>query len=95
MLILFKAEVRQQNFGMVSRAFIRVIDDLTNQEMCRFDLTEEASLLSSMVSHNMLSLSCFPPSSLSPFDYARYLAKCTGIIMNGNSGLSDKAFREV
>jgi len=46
---IYEAEVRQQNFGMVSRAFIRVVDDLTNQEMCRFDLTEEASLLSSMI----------------------------------------------
>jgi tellurium resistance protein TerD len=46
---IYEAEVRQQNFGMVSRAFIRVVDDLSNQEMCRFDLTEEASLLSSMI----------------------------------------------
>lgn len=42
--------MRQQNFGMVSRAFIRVVDDFTNQEICRFDLSEEASMLSTMVS---------------------------------------------
>lgn len=47
---MLTAELRQQNFGMVSRAFIRVVDDLSNQEMCRFDLTEEASLLNTMVS---------------------------------------------
>lgn len=35
---------------MVSRAFIRVVDDFTNQEICRFDLSEEASMLNSMVS---------------------------------------------
>lgn len=46
---IYEAEMRQQNFGMVSRAFIRVVDDLTNQEMCRFDLTEEASLLNTMI----------------------------------------------
>jgi len=46
---IYEAEQRQQNFGMVSRAFIRVVDDLTNQEICRYDLTEEASLLSTMI----------------------------------------------
>jgi len=46
---IYDAEQRQQNFGMVSRAFIRVVDDLTGQEICRYDLTEEASLLSTMI----------------------------------------------
>jgi len=46
---IYEAEIRRQNFGMVSRAFIRVVDELTNNEMCRFDLTEEASLLSTMI----------------------------------------------
>lgn len=46
---IYEAELRRQNFGMVSRAFIRVVDDLSNQEMCRFDLSEEASMLSSMI----------------------------------------------
>lgn len=35
------AEQRQQNFGMVQRAFIRVVDQDTQQEIVRFDLTEE------------------------------------------------------
>jgi tellurium resistance protein TerD len=46
---IYEAEMRQQNFGMVSRAFIRVVDDFTHQEMCRFDLSEEASLLNTMI----------------------------------------------
>lgn len=46
---IYEAEMRQQNFGMVSRAFIRVVDDSTNQEICRFDLSEEASMLNSMI----------------------------------------------
>jgi len=46
---IYEAEVRQQNFGMVSRAFIRVVDDFSNQEICRYDLTEEASMLNSMI----------------------------------------------
>jgi len=46
---IYEAEVRQQNFGMVSRAFIRVFNAETNQEIVRYDLTEEASLLSCMI----------------------------------------------
>lgn len=46
---IYEAEMRQQNFGMVSRAFIRVVDDATNQEICRYDLSEEASLLNTMI----------------------------------------------
>lgn len=46
---IYEAELRQQNFGMVSRAFIRVVDDFTNQEICRFDLSEEASLFNTMI----------------------------------------------
>eukprot|EP01111_Echinosteliopsis_oligospora_P001635 TRINITY_DN123_c0_g1_i1.p1 TRINITY_DN123_c0_g1~~TRINITY_DN123_c0_g1_i1.p1 ORF type:complete len:366 (+),score=140.72 TRINITY_DN123_c0_g1_i1:109-1206(+) len=46
---IYDAEVRRQNFGMISRAFIRVIDSNTQQEICRFDLSEEASLFNSMI----------------------------------------------
>ena len=37
----YLGEQRQQNFGMVQRAFIRVVDQDTQQEIVRFDLTEE------------------------------------------------------
>jgi tellurium resistance protein TerD len=46
---IYEAEQRQQNFGMVQRAFIRVVDQDVNQEIVRYDLTEEACMSSTMV----------------------------------------------
>lgn len=43
------AEQRQQNFGMVENAFIRVVNDRTNHEIARFDLSEDASVETAMV----------------------------------------------
>jgi len=45
---IYEAEQRQQNFGMVQRAFIRIVDQDTNQEIVRYDLTEEACMFSIM-----------------------------------------------
>jgi len=46
---IYEAEQRMQNFGMVQRAFIRVVNSDNSQEIVRFDLTEEASLLNCMI----------------------------------------------
>lgn len=43
------AEQRKQNFGMVSSAFIRIVNKDSNSEIARFDLSEEASTNTSMV----------------------------------------------
>lgn len=43
------AESRRQNFGMVANAFIRVVNDLTQREIVRYDLTEDASTETAMV----------------------------------------------
>lgn len=43
------AENRVQNFGQVNKAFIRVINDETNQEIVRFDLTEDYSTETAMI----------------------------------------------
>jgi tellurium resistance protein TerD len=40
---IYEAETRRQNFGQVSNAFIRIVDKLTNQEIARYDLTEDFS----------------------------------------------------
>jgi tellurium resistance protein TerD len=37
------AEVRKQNFGQVNNAYIRVVDDATDREVARYDLTEDFS----------------------------------------------------
>lgn len=43
------AEVRGQNFGQVSNAFVRLADEATNEELIRFDLGEDFSIETAVV----------------------------------------------
>ncbi|MDR2208681.1 MAG: TerD family protein [Azoarcus sp.] len=43
------AEIRRQNFGMVHDAFVRLINSDNDQEILRFDLTEDYSTETAMV----------------------------------------------
>lgn len=43
------AESRKQNFGMVSRAGIRIVNRKDNAEIARFDLSEDASTNTAMI----------------------------------------------
>jgi tellurium resistance protein TerD len=43
------ADARSQNFGMVSNAFIRVVNAETNNEVTRYDLSEDASVETAMI----------------------------------------------
>ena len=43
------AESRRQNFGMVSNAFIRVVNQADNKEIARFDLSEDMSTETAMI----------------------------------------------
>ncbi|MER0244599.1 TerD family protein [Streptomyces sp. HSW2009] len=43
------AEARGQNFGQVSDAYIRVVDNLTGREMCRYELSYDAAEETAMV----------------------------------------------
>ncbi|WP_328396249.1 TerD family protein [Nocardia sp. NBC_00416] len=43
------ADARQQSFGQVRNAFIRVVDRNTGTELTRYDLTEDASTETAMV----------------------------------------------
>ena len=43
------AQTRRQNFGMVSRAFIRVIAPVNGFEIVRYDLLEDASIETAMI----------------------------------------------
>jgi tellurium resistance protein TerD len=45
---IHEAEERRQNFGMVSNAFIRVVNADNNQEIARYDLSEDASTETAM-----------------------------------------------
>jgi tellurium resistance protein TerD len=43
------AEVRKQNFGQVSGAFVRIVNKDSNQEVTRYDLSEDASIETAMI----------------------------------------------
>ncbi len=38
---IYDCKARKQNFGMVQNAFIRIVDDNKNQEIIRYNLTEQ------------------------------------------------------
>ena len=46
---IHEAEERRQNFGQVSNAFIRIVDDITDEELIRYDLTEDFSVETALV----------------------------------------------
>ena len=46
---IHEAEARGQNFGMVSKAYIRCIDADTSKEIARYDLSEDSSIETAMV----------------------------------------------
>ncbi|KNE81847.1 MULTISPECIES: TerD family protein [Streptomyces] len=46
---IYEAESRQQSFGQVRNAFIRVVNQADNNELARYDLTEDASTETAMV----------------------------------------------
>jgi tellurium resistance protein TerD len=43
------AEARRQNFGQVQKAFVRCVNSATNQEVARYDLSEDSSTETAMV----------------------------------------------
>lgn len=46
---IHEGEARRQSFGMVSNAFIRVVNDATGREIARYDLSEDASTETAMI----------------------------------------------
>ena len=46
---IYEAEERRQNFGQVSNAYIRIVDEATNQELIRYDLGEDFSIETAVV----------------------------------------------
>jgi tellurium resistance protein TerD len=43
------AEARRQNFGMISKAFVRVVNQADNTEIARYDLSEDSSTETAMI----------------------------------------------
>ena len=46
---IYEAESRRQNFGQVSNAFIRIVDQSTGTELIRYDLAEDFSIETAIV----------------------------------------------
>jgi tellurium resistance protein TerD len=46
---IYDAEGRRQNFGQVSRAYVRVLNDAGQQEIARYDLSEDGSTEAAMI----------------------------------------------
>ncbi len=46
---IYDAEARNQNFGQVSNAFIRVVNEDTGEELIRYDLCEDFSIETAVV----------------------------------------------
>lgn len=46
---IHEAQARGQNFGQVSNAFIRIVNEDTNEELIRYDLSEDYSIETAVV----------------------------------------------
>jgi tellurium resistance protein TerD len=46
---IYEGIARKQNFGQVSRAFIRIVNEENGQEIARYDLSEDASIETAMI----------------------------------------------
>ena len=46
---IYDANVRNQHFGMIRNAFIRLVDRSNNNEICRFSLTDDYSGMTGMI----------------------------------------------
>ena len=41
---IYEAEERRQNFGQITNAYIRIVNEITNEELLRYDLGEDFSI---------------------------------------------------
>ncbi|MGJ0491803.1 TerD family protein [Methylobacter sp.] len=46
---IHEADTRNQNFGQVSKAYIRIVNEENGTEIARFDLSEDASIETAMI----------------------------------------------
>ena len=46
---IYQAVQRRQNFGMIENAFIRIVDARNNQELCKYNLTENYNGMTAMI----------------------------------------------
>ncbi|WP_042200364.1 TerD family protein [Paenibacillus camerounensis] len=48
-ITIYEAEQRSQNFGQVSRSYVRIVNEISNEELIRFDLGEDFSVETGVV----------------------------------------------
>lgn len=48
-ITIYEAESRSQNFGQVSRSYVRIVNEENNEELIRFDLGEDFSVETGVV----------------------------------------------
>lgn len=46
---IYQAVQRKQHFGMIQNAFIRLVDGRNNQELCRYNLTDDYANMTAMI----------------------------------------------
>ncbi len=46
---IYQAVQRKQHFGMIENAFIRLVDGRNNQEMCKYNLTDDYSGMTALI----------------------------------------------
>jgi tellurium resistance protein TerD len=46
---IYDAESRKQNFGQISNAYIRIVNEQTNEELIRYDLGEDFSIETTII----------------------------------------------
>lgn len=46
---IHEADIRSQNFGQVENAFVRLVDEVSNEEILRYDLSEDFSIETAVV----------------------------------------------
>lgn len=46
---IYEAVKRQQHFGLIQNAFIRLVDGRNNNEMCRYNLSEDYTNMTAMI----------------------------------------------
>lgn len=46
---IHEAEARKQNFGQVSNAFVRIVNEANNEEVARYDLSEDYSIETALI----------------------------------------------
>ena len=56
---IYQAVQRQQHFGMIQNAFIRLVDGKTNKEICKYNLTEDYSNMTCQSKQYLLYKSAF------------------------------------